>query len=295
MQTAYLIIRKTFSIRKLREMMRFSFVVSGGLGYKIENLFHNESSFDEFGKALRILREHGFEGVELNLGFDDEYRLRKIKTAVDESGLKAAAIGTGMVYAKERLSFTEGDAEKRSKALNIVKNLIRFASSLHAAVVIGLVRGSPAQPDETTYDQLRENLTQCDRVAHEKNVRIALEAINRYETSLLNTASEAAQIIEQEKLTATGLLLDTFHMNIEEQSISDSIRNNAHRIVHFHIADSDRWPPGHGHLDISTLLHTLETSGYNGWVSTEALPKPNNAQAVADTAEFLKNQKFMRP
>jgi len=275
--------------------MHFSFVVSGGLGYKIENLFHDEASFDEFGKALRIVREHGFEGVELNLGFDDEYRLRRIKAAVDESGLKVAAIGTGMVYARERLSFTEGDAEKRSKALSIVKNLIRFASDEHVALVVGLVRGSPAQPDETTYDQLRENLTQCDRVAYENNARIALEAINRYETSLLNTASEAAQIIDQQKMTATGLLLDTFHMNIEEQSISDAIRNNAHRIVHFHIADSDRWPPGHGHLDIATLLHTLEASAYKGWVSAEVLPKPNNAQAVANTAKFLKGQKLMRP
>ena len=275
--------------------MRFSFVVSSGLGYKIENLFHNDSSFDEFGKALRTVKEHGFEGVELNLGFDDEQRLRKIKTAVDESGLKLAAIGTGMVYVRQGLSFTERDGEKRANALSIVKNLVRFASSEHARVIIGLVRGTPLRPDKTTYDQLLENLTQCDKVARENNVRIALEAINRYETSLLNTASEAAHIIGQGKLTATGLLLDTFHMNIEEQSINDSIRGNAQRIAHFHIADSDRWPPGHGHLDISTMLHTLEASGYKEWISTEALPKPNNAQAVADTAKFLKIHKFMQP
>ena len=275
--------------------MRFSFVVSSGLGYKIEDLFHNESSFDEFGKALRTIEDHGFEGVELNLSFDDEYRLGRIKTAVDESGLKLAAIGTGMVYVRERLSFTEMDSDKRSKALSIVKNLIHFASGEHTVIIIGLVRGSPSQRDKSTDDQLQESLTQCDRVAHENSGRIALEAINRYETNLLNTASEAAHIIEQVKLTATGLLLDTFHMNIEEQSISDSIRNYAHRIVHFHIADSDRWPPGHGHLEIAALLRTLEDSGYEGWVSTEALPKPNNAQAVADTAEFLKTHKFMRP
>jgi len=89
--------------------------------------------------------------------------------------------------------------------------------------------------------------------------------------------------------------LDTFHMNIEEQSIGDSIRNNAPRIVHFHIADSDRWPPGHGHLEIAALLRTLEGSGYKGWVSAEILPKPNNIQAVTDTGEFLKTHKLMLP
>jgi len=274
--------------------MRFSYVVSAGLGYKIENLFHNESSFDEFGKALRIVKEHGFEGVELNLGFDDDTRIRRIKKSIDQTGLEVAAVGTGMVYAKEHLSFTESELEKRSKALSIVKNLIHFASQEHATLIIGLVRGAPSQPDKTTYDRMRENLSLCDKVAHENHVTVALEAINRYETSLLNTASEAVQIIEEERLASTGILLDTFHMNIEEQSISDSIRNNAHRIAYFHIADSDRWPPGHGHLDMSSLLNTLEASGYNGWVSTEALPKPNNVQAVTDTAAYLKKHNFMR-
>ena len=273
--------------------MHFSFVVSSGLGYKIENLFHDESSFDEFEKALRTIKAKGFEGVELNLSFDDQRKLSRVKAAVDESGLKFAAVGTGMVYVRERLSFTENDPDKRLKALAIVKNLLRFASGEHAVLIIGLVRGSPSQRDKSTDDHLLESLRQCDRVADENNVRIALEAINRYETSLLNTAADVDHIITQEKLTATGLLLDTFHMNIEEQSISDSIRNNAPRIVHFHIADSDRWPPGHGHLEIATLLRILEDSGYNGWVSAEILPKPNNAQAVTDTAAFLKSHKLI--
>jgi sugar phosphate isomerase/epimerase len=134
---------------------------------------------------------------------------------------------------------------------------------------------------------------QCDREAKENGIRIALEAINRYETNLLNTASDAVTLIEKEKLAATGLLLDTFHMNIEEQSICDTIRNAAPRIVHFHIADSNRWPPGHGHLKIDDLLRILEDSGYTEWVSAETLPRPNNTKAVTETAEFLKTHKFI--
>lgn len=138
-----------------------------------------------------------------------------------------------------------------------------------------------------------EGLVQCDRAANENNVHLVLEAINRYETSLLNTASDVVRLIDSERLAATGLLLDTFHMNIEEQSIRDSIRNNSSRIGHFHIADSDRWPPGHGHLEIHELLRVLENSGYTGWVSAETLPKPNSAGAVTDTAEFLKTYRFI--
>jgi sugar phosphate isomerase/epimerase len=274
--------------------MRFSFVVSSGLGYKIEHLFHNESSFNKFEKALRTIKENGFEGVELNLSFDDQRKLDRIKAAIDDSGLKLAAVGTGMVYVKRRLSFTDEESDKRSKALAIVKNLIHFVSGEDTIVIIGRVRGSPSQHNKSTDGHLHENLKECDRAANENNVRIALEAINRYETSLLNTAADVTRIIEQERLTATGLLLDTFHMNIEEQSISDSIRNNAHRTVHFHIADNDRWPPGHGHLEIATFLRILKDSGYKRWVSAETLPKPNNTQAVTHTAEFLKSHKLMR-
>ena len=274
--------------------MRFAFVVSSGLGYKIDDLFYTESSFDEFEKALRVLKQYGFNGVELNLSFDDRHKLDRIKMAINDSGLRLAAVGTGLVYARERLSFTDINAEKRRKALAIVKHLIRFASGKCNIVIIGVVRGPSSRRDNSVHDHLREGLTQCDRIASENNVHIALEAINRYETKLLNTATDVVQIIEQEELTATGLLLDTFHMNIEEKSIDETVRNNVTRIVHFHIADSNRWSPGRGHLEIANLLRILEGSGYEGWVSAETLPKPSNLEAVTDTAKFLRTHRLMR-
>lgn len=135
--------------------MRFAFVVSGGMGYQIDGLFQNESSFDDFEKALHILKQHGFNGVELNLSFDNQPRLDRIKKAIDKSGLELAAVGTGLVYVKERVSFTEPDYAKRTKALSTVKNLIRFASGEHAVVIIGLVRGSPLPNDQAAEKYLR--------------------------------------------------------------------------------------------------------------------------------------------
>ena len=62
-----------------------------------------------------------------------------------------------------------------------------------------------------------------------------------------------------------GLLLDTFHMNIEEPSIEDSIRQTGDRIFHFHVADSNRWYPGAGHLDFRSILKALFATGYDGF------------------------------
>jgi len=275
--------------------MHFSFVVSSSLGYNIPNLFKADSSFLEFDEALQSLKRHGFAGVELNLTSDEPRVLSRITGSINGQGLRLAAVGTGLIYASNKISFTDGDSAKRGKALQIVKGLLRFAAGEEAVLVIGLVRGAPSGEAESAGKLLRGALVECDRAAVEYGGRIALEAINRYETPLLNTASAVASLIEKEGLNATGLLLDTFHMNIEEPSIEETIRKYASRIAHFHIADSDRWCPGHGHLRIEQILSLLEGLGYDGWVSAETLPKPDNASAVADTARFLRTHNFIRP
>lgn len=274
--------------------MRYAFVVSSGLGYQIPRLFQNDSSFLEFDKVLAFLREQGFTGVELNLDSDEQSALSRIRESINHQGLQLAAVGTGLVYAQRGLSFTDLDPAKRGKALAVVKGLLRFASSEHAVVVIGLVRGAPSGDIDAASKLLRETLVECDQAAKEYGGRIALEAINRYETPLLNTARDAIKVIQEERLAATGLLLDTFHMNIEEVSPNETIREFASKIVHFHIADSNRWPPGHGHLKLDDALHVLEESGYQGWVSAEVLPKPSNIEAVKATARFLRTHDLMR-
>jgi len=284
---------KTNRLKKSREKMRFAFVVSSGLGYQIPDLFQNESSFKEFENALEIIKQNQFQGVELNLNFDDQQKFDRIKKSVDDSGLRLAAVGTGLLYARDHVSFTDPDSHKRAQALSITKKLLQFAASGNAILIIGLVRGALTQGIVGAEDRLREGLIECDSEAKKCGTKIALEAINRYETSLLNTANDVINIIEEENLTATGLLLDTFHMNIEERSIADAIRNHASRIAHFHIADSNRWPPGYGHLQIEIFLQLLRESGYKGWVSAELLPKPSNTRAVSDTAKFLKAHSFM--
>ncbi len=271
--------------------MRFSFVVSGGLGYHIPDLFENESSFAEFEKALQILRKYGFTGVELNLSFAEKHALSRISDSIRQQSLGLAAVGTGLMYVEKGLSFTDPDSEKREKALAIVKELIRFASGEHAIVVIGMVRGAPSGGVDAS-KLLRRSLVECDEAASEYKVRLALEAINRYETSLLNTASEVAGVIQEEGLTATGLLLDSFHMNIEEASIEATIRKYSPSIAHFHVADSNRLPPGHGHLKVEDQLRLLEKLGYDGWISTETLPKLDNEEAVKETARFIAMHAF---
>jgi sugar phosphate isomerase/epimerase len=85
-----------------------------------------------------------------------------------------------------------------------------------------------------------------------------------------------------------GLLLDTFHMNIEEASVEESIRTCDKYIFHFHVADSNRWYPGGGHLDFGTILQALQSTGYQGWISGEFMPRPDPDTAAQRSIINLK-------
>jgi sugar phosphate isomerase/epimerase len=274
--------------------MRFSFVVSPRLGYQIPNLFASPKSFRDFRAALKLLRECGFEGVELNLNSDKEPLLSRISEMIEEAELKLAAVGTGLLYSESKVSFTDPNPARRTKAVSVFKGLVKFASAFQAPVIIGLVRGVGSLHNGRTAAYLQDCLTQSDDAANKSQVRLALEALNRYETQSLNTAKEAVEFIDQHRLSSTGLLLDSFHMNIEEDVIENSLDAYVSRIVHFHIADSNRWPPGYGHLDVKRILDRLQNLGYGGWVSAETLPKPTSTEAVKATADYLKRHGYAR-
>ena len=155
-----------------------------------------------------------------------------------------------------------------------------------------MVRGASPLDNETVTGWLYKCLKECESTAIECGTKLAVEAINRYETQSLNTAKSVISLIDKAELRASGLLLDTFHMNIEERSIETTISNSLSRLLHFHIADSNRWPPGNGHLTIDAFLIQLNDSGYDGWVSAEALPKPSSIDAVKQTADYLKRRQL---
>jgi len=272
--------------------MRFSFVVSAGLGYRIPDLFETGTSFTEFQRALKLLKQHGFSGVEINLGTTEPKTLSKILESIRREGLPLAAVGTGMLYLKRGYSFTARNPAKRRRAIAAVKDLIQFASKEHAVLILGLIRGGTSVVSKAN-KPLSQALVECDDTASQYGVQLALEAINRYETSQLNTANDAAQVINDEKLHSTGLLLDTFHMNIEEPSIEETIRKRHEMISHFHIADSNRWSPGRGHLHLEHILRSLDGLGYRGWASAEVLSNPDNASVVIETAAFLRDNNFL--
>lgn len=232
----------------------------------------------------------GYQGVELAIRDPRLVDLPHLSQLVGQNDLAVPAIGTGQAWGEEGLSFTDPDPAIRRAAIERIQSHIPVAAHFNALIIIGLIRGiiKPGVQPEQGMQWLVDALRECSRAAAPHGVRLALEPINRYETTLINTVDQGLALIDSVGEANFGLLLDTFHMNIEEAKIEASIAACGSRIFHFHVADSNRWYPGGGHLDFAALLRALKETGYNGFVSGEFMPKPDAAAAARESIAFLK-------
>lgn len=231
----------------------------------------------------------GFDGIELAIRDPQLVNQSEIKSLLIELDLTVPAIGTGQAFGEERLSFVNPDENIRRKAIERIKAQMQLAEFLGAMVIIGLIRGfrDKGVSAHHTENWLVEALRECAQ--HNERVKLIIEPINRYECDLVCTVQEGMELMERVKYSNVGLLLDTFHMNIEEPSIYNSIRLAKDRLYHFHIADSNRWYPGAGHLDFPQIIDTLNQIDYQGFISAEILPQPDPDVAAKRTVEYMRN------
>jgi len=232
----------------------------------------------------------GYDGVEPAVRDPSLVNAGELERVVRTRGLAVPAIGTGQAWGEEGLSFTSDNRNVRRAAIERIASHVPLADRLGAIVILGLIRGvTPAgQSQSRSMEYLVEAIRACADAACGTGVRFALEPMNRYETDLVHTARQGLDLIDQVGSDRFGLLLDTFHMNIEEPSLEDSIRAAGDRIFHFHVADSNRWYPGAGHLNFRRVLEVLADTGYRGFVSGEFMPEPDADTAARRAVEHLR-------
>ena len=183
------------------------------------------------------------------------------------------------------MSFTDPNAAQRQRALHRLQLQIDVCSQLNAQALVGLILRSELSSDLKLREQqlrwISENLRVADAYAAKSGVKLALEPLNRYESNYLNRCEDMVDLITNNDLRSCGILIDTFHMNIEEISLCDAITLSAGLLSYVHLPDSNRWHPGAGHLDLLAVLRSLQNIGYQGYVAMEMLPLPDPQTAAA--------------
>jgi sugar phosphate isomerase/epimerase len=119
------------------------------------------------------------------------------------------------------------------------------------------------QQKESIIRRVLPVLSELSRYAKDRGIQTLLEPLNRYSTPYCTTAADAVAIAQQINQDNFGVLLDTFHMNIEEDSFEDAIARVGESLQHTHFADNNRKMPGYGHIDFKSILKALGQIGYN--------------------------------
>ena len=165
----------------------------------------------------------------------------------------------------------------RKAALDYLKRCIDYAAELGSPFVSGPMYaavGETRMLDEAARrEQWRRAVASLEAAAayaQSKGVKLAIEPLNRFETDLVNTVEQGLRLIREIAADNVGLLLDTFHMNIEEKDIPAAIRRASGRIVEFHASSNDRGAPGEDHLPWRAIAGALADVGYDGPVVIEA-------------------------
>lgn len=266
--------------------MRLSFAIS------LQKTRFGAVAFAEsFEAILQDLKDFGYDGVELAVRNPQEVDRDEILKLVTQYGFQVPAIGTGQAFVEEGLSLSSLNPDIRRRAQERIKEHILFSVPFQSSVIVGLIRGVLPEAErerELAIRFFQEGLVECANFAAKYGVRLVIEPLNRYETNFLNTVEETVAFIESLHCENIGILADTFHMNIEERNIACALIRAKNFLWHFHVADSNRWAPGFGHMNFQDILYVLAALGYTGFVSAEILQRPNFKEAAQKTIRVLR-------
>ncbi len=242
--------------------------------------------WDDLEAGFAAAAKHGFDAVELFLPGPEAVDKDKISSLLAQYKLQLAALGTGAGWVKHRLRITDPDAGIRAKATDYIKQFISAAAQFNAPAIIGSMQGRWGE-NGTTREQalawLAETLTALGHHAQQAGQNVLYEPLNRYETNLFNRSGDAAEFLDQHKITGVTLLCDLFHMNIEEVDIATTLRHVKKYLGHVHFADSNRRAIGLGHTEMASIAQALKDVGYKGYASAEIFPLPDAETAARET------------
>lgn len=239
---------------------------------------------------LEDLKKTGYDGVEIPVfeGTTDHYA--KIGKMLDEIGLGRTAITVIPTADKNPLS---KDASARKAAIDYLNYCVDCTAAMGAECVGGPVFHPLGQfSGKSRTDAERSRARSVHRKvgdhAQKQGVRIALEAVNRFEIYFVNTMKGLSDYLDYVDHPAIEGMYDTFHANIEEADPIAAIGDLGRHMIHVHISENDRGVPGRGHVPWKETFRALKKSGYDGWCTIEAFGRglPELAAATRVWRDF---------
>lgn len=226
----------------------------------------------------------GFTAVELPLESAGDLTVPAVRAALDATGLQPYVVGA-MAPGRDLVVADPGAV---AATQDYLRRCVDLAEGIGAPAVCGpfyaatgrVWRMTPAERD-AAYQEWREHLAPVVEHAAQAGVRIGIEPLNRYETSLVNTVEQALTGLAGLLGPACGVAVDTYHLGIEERSSADAVRRAGEHLVHVQVCGNDRGAPGGDQTDWPGILAALDEVGYAGALCIESFTADNAAIATA--------------
>ncbi len=228
----------------------------------------------DHAKYIKKVAKIGFDVLEFQaqplLEMSDE-KLKSLKALADDEGIEL----TYSLGLDRRYDVSSLDENVRLGGVEYLKNIVGQIGKMQGKLLSGVSYAGWGVPDgflddKTPYwDNSVKSMKSIIKTAEDCGVTYCVEAVNRFETCLINTAAEALAYVNEIESDNIGVLLDTYHMNIEENSIGDAIRLVGDKLTSFHTGENNRTAPGRGHLNWDEIFKALADIGYQKRIISE--------------------------
>jgi sugar phosphate isomerase/epimerase len=252
-------------------------------------------------EVLEAVADAGYDAVDID-GEPNRIAPAPMTEVVETAhslGLEIAGVvgAWGAWHAGEERDLASSDKAVTAHAVSYARTCIDLCASLGQPVF--LICAAPAHSQypisSVPYDVSRRNFVRSARqiadYAGERGVDVAIEPINRFEgyAGFLNSVADAVSVAEEVDVSSMGVMVDFFHANIEDTSIADALRLAGDRLLHIHLADSNRQAPGTGHIDFLQVIRTLNAMGYERYLALDCVPpKPDLKTFLTGSIGYMK-------
>jgi len=238
---------------------------------------------EEHAAILKDIKRTGYDGVEIPIfeGTPDHYA--RIGELLDKEGLERTVVSVIGPSGKNPLS---ADKAAQKAALDYTKWLIDCSAALGALILAGPMHSELGffSGNGPTAQERKRGISfhrKAGDYAAMKNVRFAVEALNRFECYFLNTMQQLSDYLDEVDHPAVKGMYDTFHANIEEKDPIAAVKTIKKHMIHFHVSENDRGTPGKGHVPWAATYKALRAAKYDGWLTIEAFGRALPALAAA--------------
>ena len=222
----------------------------------------------------------GFDVLEVNAGTVADMKpseRKALKAHADDKDLELSFV----VGLQHKYDIASEDPGVRKSGIAYLQTMAEAVGQMGGGPVGGILYGAwPATlpegaPDRGPFfERSVASMKEAIKAAEDHNVTFNMEVVNRFEQFLMNTCQEAVEYIKAVDSPAAKVMLDTFHINIEEDSFTDAILTAGDFLGHFHVGEQNRMPPGYGHIPWTEIGAALRKIHYVGYVVMEPFVMP---------------------